>query len=123
MYGMEAIKVKDVDVIISSKERTLIDLIYFNKPVGGIAAAVEIVKQIARERKCDIKKLVEYASRFPNITTRKRMGLLLESVGISGVILRQLIKSVEKTAVSSLDGSRKGKLDKRWRVIVNGSRK
>ncbi|MDP2923112.1 MAG: type IV toxin-antitoxin system AbiEi family antitoxin [Candidatus Omnitrophota bacterium] len=123
MYGLETIKVKDADVNISSRERTLIDLLYFNKPVGGITAAVEIFTEIVKNKKCDIKKLIEYAARFPNITTRKRIGLILEGIGASDTILKPLIKSVEETAVSSFDGSRKGTLNKKWRVIVNDSRK
>ena len=123
IYGQEMIKVKDTDVHVSSKERTLIDLLYFNKPVGGINSAVQIFKQIIGEKKCDIKKLVEYAARFPNITTRKRIGLILDELGIAGSVLRPLIKSVEKTAISSLSESRKGTLNKKWRVIVNDSQK
>lgn len=123
MYGLETIKVKDTDVNISSKERTLIDFLYFNKPVGGITAAVEIFRGIVKNKQCDIKKFVEYAARFPNVTTRKRIGLILTEIGTSDVILKPLMKSVEKTAVSSLDGSRKGRLNQKWRVIVSDSRK
>jgi len=123
IYGLETIKVKDTDVNISSKERTLIDLLYFNKPVGGITGAVEIFTKIVKDKKCDIKKLIEYTARFPNITTRKRTGLILEEAGVTDTTLKPLIKSVEKTAVNSLDGSRKGTLNKKWRVIVNDSRK
>ncbi len=123
MYGIEKIKVKDTDVNISSKERTLIDLLYFNKPVGGITSAVELFTEIVKNNKCDIKQLVEYAVRFPNVTTRKCIGVILECLGISDNNLKPLEKSVKKTAVSSLNGSRKGKLNKKWRVIVNDSRK
>ena len=123
LYGLEVIKVKDTEVNISSKERTLIDLLYFNKPVGGITAAVETFTEFVKNKRCDIKKRIEYAARFPNITTRKRIGLVLESAGVSAALLKPLIKSVGKTAVSSLDGSRKGRLNKQWRVIVNASRK
>ena len=123
MYGIERIKVKDTDVNISSKERTLIDLLYFNKPVGGISSAVEIFTEIIKNNKCDIKKLIEYAARFPNITTRKRIGVILEGRGISDNILKPLIKSVKKTVVSSLNVSRRGTLNKKWKVIVNDSRK
>ena len=123
MYGLETIRVKDTDVKISSKERTLIDLLYFNKPVGGINSAVEIFTEIINNKKCNIKKLIEYAARFPNITTRKRIGLILDELGIDDFTLRPLRKSVEKTAVSSFNGSRKGTLNKKWRAIVNDSRK
>lgn len=121
MYGLETIKVRDNEVIISSKERTLIDLLYFNKPVGGIDSAGKIFAQIVGDKKCNIKKLVEYAARFPNVTTRKRTGVLLEGSGISDLILKPLIKSVEKTSISSLNGSRKGNLNKKWKVIINDS--
>jgi len=123
MYGIERIKVKDTEINISSKERTLIDLLYFNKPVGGITSAVEIFTEIVKNNKCDIEKLIECAAIFPNITTRKRIGLILEGAEITENILRPLVKSVEKTAVSSFDGSRRGTLNKRWRVIINDSRK
>lgn len=119
MYGLETIKIRDADVIISSKERTLIDLLYFSKPVGGIKSAGRIFFQTIEEKKCDIKKLVEYAARFPKVTTRKRAGVLLEDAGISDSVLKPLIKSVATTAVSSLTGSRKGRLSKKWKVIVN----
>jgi predicted transcriptional regulator of viral defense system len=56
MYGIEKIKVKDEEVNISSKERTLIDLIYFNKPVGGIISASKIFIKIVNNDKCDMKK-------------------------------------------------------------------
>jgi predicted transcriptional regulator of viral defense system len=123
IYGIEKIKVKDEEVNISSKERTLIDLIYFNKPVGGIINASKLFAEIVNNNKCDIKKLIEYAVCFPNIKTRKRIGLLLDQAGVPENILKPLLKSLEKTSISSLDGSRKGTLNKKWRVIVNDSRK
>lgn len=123
LYGIEKIKVKDEEVNISSKERTLIDLIYFNKPVGGIINASKLFTEMANNDKCDLKKLVEYAVCFPNIKTRKRIGLLLDQAGVSENILRPLLKSIEKTSIGSFNGSRKGTLNKKWRVIVNDSRK
>ena len=123
MYGIEAIKVDNTDVMVSSRERTLVDLIYFNKPVSGIVTAVEILKKIVRQKGCNIDKLVEYASLFPNATVRKRIGVVLEGLDIEEPVLRPLIKSVEKTAISSLTGSRKGTLNKTWKAIVDASQK
>jgi predicted transcriptional regulator of viral defense system len=123
MYGTEKIKVQGVAVPVSSKERTLVDLIYFNKPVGGVAPAVQILKDIVERKQCDVGRLVEMASRFPNITTRKRIGVTLEEIGVGSAVLKPLIKSVKKTAISSLNGSRKGDLDTTWRVIIGDPRK
>lgn len=118
-YGLETIKIQDTDVIISSKERTLIDLIYFNDPIGGIKAATSILKQCVIEKKCDITKLIGYATQFPQVKTRKCIGLTLEEAGVDEKMLRSLALSVQKTAISSLSGSRQGTLNKKWRVIVN----
>jgi predicted transcriptional regulator of viral defense system len=123
MYGIEKIKVKDEEVNISSKERTLIDLIYFSNPVGGIINASKLFTEIVNNDKCDIKKLIEYAVCFPNIKTRKRIGLILDEARVPENILKPLLKSIEKTSISSLNGSRRGTLNKKWRVIVNDSRK
>ena len=123
MYGTENITVEGVTVAVSLKERTLVDLIYFNKPVGGIVPAVQILKEIVLKKKCDIRKLVEFASRFPNVTTRKQIGLALEQVGVERAFLKPLIKSVETTAISSLTSSLKGALNTTWRILSGDPRK
>ena len=121
MYGLKTVQINDTEVMISNKEKTLVDLVYFNKPIGGIERALEIVKNVIDNNDIDIKKIIIYATRFPNITLRKRFGVLLEELNITEKLLQPLIKSVENTSVSSLTGSRKGTLNKKWRVIVNAS--
>jgi len=49
--------------------------------------------------------------------------LILDDTGVPENILKPLIKSIEKTSIGSLNGSRKGTLNKKWRVIVNDSQK
>jgi predicted transcriptional regulator of viral defense system len=121
LYGRAQIEVKGTPVFISDKERTLIDLLYFNKPVGGISPAVEIFRSIVKKGDCDVKKVIDYACRFPNVTLRKRAGVLLEGLGIKESWLRPLAKTVRGTAVGSLGKSRRGALNKKWRVLVDAS--
>lgn len=123
MYGLEKEKIENQDIQVSSKERTMIDLLYYNKPVGGIGPAAEIFFEIVRRKKCDIKKLTEYAVKFPNVTVRKWTGVLLEKACVAPALLKPLARSVENTALSSLGKSRKGTLNKKWKVIVNDSQK
>ncbi len=118
LYGVEKVRVQEKEINISSKERTLIDLLYFNKPVGGIKEAARIFKEIVCGRECDLNKLVEFSARFPNITVRKRIGVLLDECGMDDKILKPLIKSVEKTSISSLGKTRRGTLNKKWRVVI-----
>lgn len=113
MYGIETININNTDIMVSSKERTLIDLIYFNKPVGGVSPAVNILKEIIIKKECDINKLIEYTAIFPNVTVRKRIGVVLQNIGIKTSVLRPLAKSVENTAISSLNASRRGEINKK----------
>lgn len=119
MYGLEKIVIKGRDVIVSSKERTLVDLIYYNKPVGGLNEAVEILERFVKEKKCDVKKLIKFAFRFPAVKTRKRIGLTLEKAGVPEDLLSPLSKSIRKTSLISFSGNRKGKINEKWRVIIN----
>ncbi len=123
MYGQETISIKGKDIIVSSKERTLVDLIDYNKPVGGIEAAADILKRFVQEKKCDVKKLIDYTVRFPKIKVRKRIGFILDSVSVGSVLLKPLEKSVKKTSLISFTNNRKGTINKKWRIIVNDSQR
>ncbi|MBI5206546.1 MAG: hypothetical protein HY934_02030 [Candidatus Firestonebacteria bacterium] len=123
MYGLEKINIEGKDVIISSLERTLVDLVYFNKPVGGIKNALEIARCEIKKDRFDVRKFIRFAAKFPNIKTRKRIGVLLEEMGYSNEDLIPLEKSIKNTAISSFISSFKGKLNKRWKVIINDTQK
>jgi predicted transcriptional regulator of viral defense system len=123
MYGLEKIIINDAKVTVSERERTLVDLIYFPEPVGGLKKAFEILREQIKAKKADVKRLVRYAARFPNVSTRKRIGLILEQAGINDKKLEPLLKSIRKTSLISLypSRSRKGRINKKWMVIENAS--
>lgn len=123
MYGFEKINIERTEIIIGSLERTLVDLVYFNKPVGGIKCALDILQGELKKERCDVKRFIRFATKFPNIKTRKTIGVALEEKGYSDELLVPLIKSVKDTAISSLTASFKGKLNKKWKVIINDSQK
>ncbi len=123
MYGIEKKSIRGVEVYVSSREKTLVDLIYFNKPVGGLLPAGEILERFVEEKKCDVKKLIDYAVRFPNIKTRKFIGYVLEKCKIKDSMLKPLVKTVQGTSIISFSKSRKGTLNKKWRAIINDTRR
>lgn len=116
MYGLEKIKIEGADVIISSLERTLLDLIYFNQPVGGIQPALEILQRELKKNRCNVEKFIRLAAKFPNVTTRKTIGLFLEQENYSDKMLDPLFRSIKNTAISSCPNSLKEKLNAKWRV-------
>jgi len=118
LYGIDKLQVEGSDVLVSSLERTLLDLLYYNKPVGGIVPAMSIFRETLSLNRCDLKKLIQYATQFPNITTRKQVGVILDQMGYSK-LLNALAASVKNSALSSLGGSRKGRIDKKWKAIID----
>ncbi len=120
MYGLEKIKIKDSEINVSDKERTLVDLFYFSDPVGGLKKAFEILKSQVKMKKVDLGKFVKYALRFPSISTRKRIGFALEQCGVSDAAFAPLVKNVKKTSLITLYGSksRKGAINDKWKVIL-----
>lgn len=123
MYGLEKIKIKDTEVIVSDKERALVDLIYAPQSVGGLKKAFEVFKEQIESKKIDKNKLIKYVLKFPNVATRKRIGFVLEQAGLSDKGLEPLLKSIKKTSLVTLypSKSRKGIINKKWMVIENAS--
>ncbi len=125
MYGLEKIKANNAEVIISDKERTLVDLIYFPNPVGGLKKSFEIVKNQISNKKTDIRKFIKYASIFPSVSTRKRIGFIIDSCGLNSRKLAPLWKSIKGTSLITLYNtkSRKGRINKKWGIIENAAPK
>lgn len=120
MYGLEKVNVRESEVIVSDRERTLVDLVYFPDPVGGPRKATEIFKEQILSGKIDQKKLIKYASIFPSVSTRKRIGFVLEQVGGSESLV-PIEKSIKgKNTLVTLYGSksRKGAINNKWKVII-----
>jgi len=125
MYGLEKVKIRESQVIVSDRERTLIDLVYFPDPVGGLKKALELFQEASLSNKTDLKKLIKYASIFPSVSTRKRIGFVLEKAGVSKPMLAPLLKSVKnRNTLVTLYGSetRRGQINNTWKVIIDDSR-
>jgi len=118
-YGIEKVKIDNEVIFISDKERTLVDFIY--NPIGSFENLQQTLAQ--NIQKIDREKFIKYLIRFPVVTVRKRAGYILEKLDYPESLLNKLRRTIgnEKTYVV-LDPSRrsrKGKINKNWRIIVN----
>jgi predicted transcriptional regulator of viral defense system len=118
-YGIKKIKIDDETVCISDKERTLVDFIY--NPIGSFENVKKVLDDNLRQINTD--RFVKYLISFPVVSVRKRAGYILEQLNCRNSYLKKIQKTIgsEKT-YSLLDPSkpsRKGKLNKDWRIIVN----
>lgn len=119
-YGINEMKIDDETVCISDKERTLVDFIY--NPIGSFENVKKVLDDSLRQINMD--RFVKYLISFPVVSIRKRAGYILEQLNCRNSYLKKIKKTIgsEKT-YSLLDPSkpsRKGKLNKDWRIIVNG---
>ena len=120
LYGLTSLRIDGVKVKISNKERTLVDLVYYYKPIGSIKQALRIVSEQAKF--IDLNKFIRYVVRFPNLATRKRIGYLLEIKGIAGERLQPLLGSIRRSrslAILYESRFRRGKINRKWGLIIN----
>jgi len=114
MYGLESRRINKEDIIFASKERALIDAFNFY----DVKKASSILT--AQRSKMDMVILVDYVARYPVCIIRRRMGYFLEKLGISQKLLGKINAGAKGFSLLYDTEMRKGKVDKRWRIIVNG---
>lgn len=105
-------------VLCSDLEKTFVDCLFRPDYAGGI---VEIARALYMSRdKIKFGKLLEYVQRFNSQAVGKRLGFLLEALGIESGITGELQKS--KTASYVLldtELPKSGKMISRWSIQQN----
>lgn len=105
-------------VVCSDLEKTIIDCLFMPNYAGGI---VEIAKAMwTAKDKIDMKKLLSYAERFSSQAVIKRLGYLLEYLGMGEDIVPALL-SMRSSSISPLDLEvpNIGKITTRWNLRIN----
>ncbi|MDR0486405.1 MAG: hypothetical protein LBH29_06750 [Elusimicrobiota bacterium] len=116
MYGIIEQEISDGKVKITDKERSMIDLLYWNGAVGGIKPAMKIFEKTIRENKCDIEKLVNYAAIYPRPIIRKIIGVILDEIGIK---TDSIYKTIADTSLTSAKwDTRSGSKNNKWKIIL-----
>lgn len=110
-------------VLVTDKEKTLIDCADDVERAGTIEELSKAVKSAARE--ISWVKLDQYAKRFPNGAVAKRLGFLFEKLvpdltGDGKSVLSSWQKDLSAGVVPLQPiKSRRGKISTRWRVLIN----
>lgn len=119
-YGIKKIRIEDEIVCISDRERTLVDFTYY--PLGSFQNIYNVLR--ANIQQINMDKFVRYLISFPVVSVRKRAGYMLELLNCRDTYLRRIRRTIgsEKTytLLDPSKPSRKGKLNKDWRIIING---
>lgn len=108
-------------VNITDRERTILDLIVRPEIFGGIRAASEIMEGVLAQ--IDLNRLVTYALRYDVGTVIKRLGWLMERMGVDENLLLPL-QNYPVTGIVLLDPNqpRSEKIDPSWQINENITR-
>jgi len=121
LFGTRRVWREGIAVEVSDPERTLVDC--FDDPSlgGGVRHVAEAVMQWRGDRRADSHGLIDYAERLGNRTVFKRLGFLLESLGIDDAELIAACRQRISSGISLLDPDRtpSGSITARWNLRIN----
>lgn len=111
--------------VYSSRVRTLVDAVYDWPRFGYLTRVYRWIRRDLREDKITAEAFVDCTLRYGDIATIRRIGTLLETLGVDDKLLKKLEKKLKPTraTIPWLPGPgepKHGKLNKRWGVIING---
>lgn len=118
-FGHETIWLdENFRVMITDKERTLLDLFAYLKMFGGIGEALGILENSLAT--IDIEKLVDYAIQYNKKSVIKRLGWALEYFGVPMEQIKGLL-NIPISYYCRLDPEKPalGPCDKRWMIQNN----
>ena len=103
-------------IVIAEKEKAIIDSLLFPKYSGGISEIIFCIK--SGEKRLDINKIVDYALKAESKALIRRLGFILEKLGIKKTKL--LEKNIGE-GYELLDPTlkKRNNLNKKWLLDVN----
>ncbi len=116
-FGIKDFWVGEVKVTITDPERTLIDGLISPKYFGGWAEIYSAFE--SHISSLDLAKMIDYSLRLDAVIA-KRLGWIMEKVGVEDTILQKLEAfPIKDYRVLDSTGPRKGHCNKRWMIQEN----
>ncbi len=111
MWGYAKERYAGFDIFIAEREKCIIDcMLLKNLPFDETAKAISV-------KGLDANKLIQYAIKAGSKSAMKRIGWLLERYGFNA---GKLAGRIDNNCIPlGWDAAKKGKKDKKWKVIVN----
>ena len=106
------------DVVMADMEKAIIDSLLLPKYSGGIAEIRQCIENGLESM--DINKLVDYAIRMESMAVSRRLGFLLQEIGISDKKVKKLRMNLG-SGYERLDPTqeRSNNLNKTWLLDIN----
>lgn len=118
VFGVTRDWINEIPFSVTDREKTIIDGLDLPQYVGGTSETAKALR--SSWEALDEKTLREYAARIGNTAVAKRLGFIMEALGLGDVVaLRSEVPIAP--GFSSLDPTmpKKGKYNRRWGLLVN----
>jgi predicted transcriptional regulator of viral defense system len=121
LFGTRVVWRGRVRVEVSDPSRTVLDLLDDPELGGGIRHVADVLTEWFAGEHRDDQRLLDYAERLGNRSVYKRLGFLVDRLGISAPELLAKCEQLMSTGVVRLDpsGPDRGRRVKRWNLIAN----
>ncbi len=108
---------------VSDPSRTIVDVLDEPALGGGIRHGADVLVEYFEGEHRDEKTLIAYGDRLGNRTVFKRLGFLVEELGIDAPDLVAACTKRKSAGISALDPTvrTKGRITRRWNLRVNAT--
>jgi predicted transcriptional regulator of viral defense system len=117
-FGIVKDWIDEMPFMVTDREKTIIDGLDLPQYVGGVAEIAKVLSTAWRQ--IDESKLRKYAGKIGNSAVAKRLGFLMEILGLGNVErLRKVAVLAPGFSPLDLTLPRHGKYNRRWGLLVN----
>ena len=121
LFGTRRVWRDQTAVDVSDPSRTIVDVLDVPALGGGIRHVADMVRAYFASEHRDDRRVIEYARRVGNLTVFKRLGFLVQRLGIQAPDLVAECRAARSAGYARLDpsGPARGRLLRRWGLQVN----
>ncbi len=121
IFGSRSVWRRQVRVQVSDPSRTLVDILDDPALGGGVRHVADVASAYFASEYRDDQRLLEYAERLGNRTVFKRLGYLVETLGVNAPDLVRACRQKQSFGLTMLDPTvhAKGRILKRWNLRIN----
>lgn len=121
LFGLETIWRGTTKVHISNASRTVADILDDPSVGGGIRHVSDVIVAYFRGGARKDAELIEYIARLGNRTVYKRLGYLIEVLGLDAPDVLRVCSRKHSSGLTRLDpsGADRSRILKRWNLQIN----
>lgn len=122
--GTEEAETRDGQLAVyAARARALVDAVYDWARFNSLPRGYKWIRSELEKKRVNGPELVDMTLRYGDIGTVRRIGMLLEQVGVDSRLLRKLEKELPESSslIPWIPGlPKRGSINRRWGVVVNG---